>query len=818
MIRLLSGDNRPTMRFRISVLGTSVIRDHEGRRIDSVLQQPRRFALLVYLTMESRSGPVRRDTVLGLFWPEKPQDKARGSLNQAIHYLRRSLGTDAIRTQADLLEVNREVVSCDASEFLKASDEGRWAAGAKLYGGELLPGYFDSGSSPDFEYWLEAARGEIREKAACCAWALAEEEAARGDSPGAVVWARRAWEWSRCEEAQTRRLMEMLDRLGDRGGVVEAYDALCRSLEELGATPASATRDLLADLKERWAREGEAATPIGQPAGGTGRKAAPAGGDTGSRGGMAPGPGDQVGGDPRGPVPTPGETSRGWPWSLALRKVASVVVTVGLTVGLLSLWGVTRFPSSPAIGGTVVVIEPMVSDEGGAAVSEMLRGEVMTQLQEMTRLRVVGGADPDVLVRERGFVLKGNLLAMGDELQGSFRLVDGESGTALAGTSLEQAAPELPEALDAMARSVAHFVRQQVGAALEERRLLEANVPRQAIVAMALGKQDMALGASLWRDNSDDAAIATYQKADSMFTEAAHLAPRWDLPWISRAETSYRLMWIERRREGGSRSVEEALAEQGLRFADEALARQGEQAESLELRALFHEWLWLLSQPDPSGHSADVLAKAEEAARRATEVDPYRARAWNVLGAALLYRGEWAEAYWALGRAVEADTDLGNDTEILFRLFTAAWESGNANAARAWCSLLGERSRQGWPVVNCQLHLLADTETPSLQRVEELRRQAEQWSYWPSVAAQFDALAAVLHARAGDREGAQAILSRLLEAPPDSELPYLVAWALLELGEKERARGQIAEYVATYPAAPLSVLGSRRLRGREGSE
>lgn len=806
------------MRYKISVLGKSSLLDNEGRRIDSVLQQPRRFALLVYLAVESRSGPIRRDTVLGLFWPDKPQDKARGSLNQAIHYLRRSLGADAIRTRADLLEVDREIVTCDASEFLKAGDESRWANAAVLYGGELLPGYFDGGSSPDFQHWLDSARAKIQEGAARSAWALAEEDQARGNHPGAVVWARRACEWSRCGEHQTGRLMEMLDRLGDRSGVLEAYEGLRRSLEELGATPAPATEKLLASLKKRWAREGEESASTGQEAGLGVLRESSTREDEGPRHERARGRGGNKRSRSIGPVQARRGTTVGWRWSLALRKVSSVVVTAGLTAGILSLWGLTRVSSPPPTERTTVVIDPIAADEGSAAVSEMLRGEVVTHLQEMTSLLVVAEENRGDPARERGFIVKGNLLAVGEELRGSFRLLDEESGTALAGTGVEQSISELPAALDAMARYVAQFVRREVEAALEQRRLLEANVPQQAIVAVALGKQDMALGASLWENRSEDAAVATYQKADSMFAEASFTAPRWDLPWISRAETAYRLMWIERRREGGNRRIEKELVERGLRFADEAVARDGEQAASLELRALLHEWLWLLSQPDPSGSSAEILAQAEEDARRATEVDPFRARAWKVLGAALLYRGAWAEAYWALGRAVEADTHLSNDTEILFRLFSAAWESGNLEGARAWCSLLGERSGQGWPVVNCQMYILADSDDPNLQRVEEFRRQAEKWSYWPSVAAQFDALAAVLHARAGDVEGARAILSRLPEAPGDSELPYLEAWALLELGEEGRARERIAEYLDAYPGIRRSVLGSRRLQGLKGLE
>ena len=817
MTRELSGDNGLTRRFRISVLGTSRFRDQDDQRVESVLQQPRRFALLVYLALESRAGPIRRDTVLGVFWPDKPQGKARGSLNQAIHYLRRSLGPGAIRTTADLLEVNREVVSCDAAEFLDAFDEDRWADAAAFFGGELLPGFFDSGSSLDFEHWLEKARRNIREAASRCAWALAEESEARRDSSGAEVWARRGCEWSQFEEPQVRRLMKMLDRLGSRSGVLEVFQALRRSLETLGTTPDQETRELLAELREGWNREGgdRLEPELGEDRPGQG---------TPSLSGLnptdeSPGAPENRGEGPADPYTPERRTATGrrW-WSRPLREVASVAVTASIMVGFLSFWGLTRGPRPVATQQTTVLIPSLVADGGDAALAEMLRTDVVAQLQDMSGLRVVTESDGNDVVRERGFVVEGNLLGMGDSIRGSFRLVDGESGTALAATTVQGTPSAAPGALDGMARSVAQFIRMEVGTALDHRRLVEADVPQPAITAAVLGQQDMKLGASLFEDRSEEAARAAYRKADSMLAEAALLAPHWDRPWTDRAETAYRLMWIERQGGGGGPEVQRELAERGLQFADEAIARDRFQAESLELRALLNEWLWLLSQPDPSGQATESLAEAEADARRATELDPYRARAWNVLGATLLYRGEWADAYWALGRAIAADTHLKDNTEIILRLFSAAWESGNSDGAQAWCSLLQERLGNGWPVVNCQMYLLADSDNPDLQKVSELRRQARQLPYWSSIAAQFDALAAVLHARAGDPEGARAILTGISDSSADTELPYLEAWALLELGEVQEARGRIAEYVANYPAARQSLLESRRLRGLEGQQ
>jgi DNA-binding SARP family transcriptional activator/TolB-like protein len=457
------------MHFRITVLGTSSLRGDEGQLIQSVLRQPRRFALLVYLALESRSGPVRRDTVMGVFWPDSSQESARSALNQAVHYLRRSLGPDAIETHGDSLTVNDRVVSCDAAELLTASEDGRWAEAAELFAGELLPGYFDIGPSADFEHWLDATRARIREEAAKCAWRGAEAEEAGGKAASAVVWARRACAWSAGGEAEVRRLMKTVARLGDRAGALEAFDALSRSLGDVGAEPAPETRELLARLRARWAEEDRAAGP---PLGPPGLDRAPAA---------------------AAPLPTRPERPRSWRPAKFLRTLPSALVTAGLMIAFLSLWAVTRAPSSTAPNRTTVLIEGLGADEAGAAAARMLRGGVVSQLQEISPLRVVEEADSGAIARERGFIVRGELLRSDGDLQARVHLVEGSQGTVLASSKLDGSTAELPAALEEMARSVAQFVRREVGAALDDRRLVEADVPEEAITAAQLGRQDRAL-------------------------------------------------------------------------------------------------------------------------------------------------------------------------------------------------------------------------------------------------------------------------------------------------------------------------------------
>jgi DNA-binding SARP family transcriptional activator len=74
---------------RLRILGSTELHDANGREIGSVLAQPKRLALLVYLA--ASGGFQRRDTLLGLFWPELDASRAREALNQALRFLRKEL-------------------------------------------------------------------------------------------------------------------------------------------------------------------------------------------------------------------------------------------------------------------------------------------------------------------------------------------------------------------------------------------------------------------------------------------------------------------------------------------------------------------------------------------------------------------------------------------------------------------------------------------------------------------------------------------------------------------------------------------------------
>ena len=96
--------------FQLRVLGSADLRNGEGHGANSVLAQPKRFALLTYLVMSKLDPTVGRDQVLGVFWPELDEKRARAALSQALYHLRQSLGPHWLSNVGDhLLRVDRSL-------------------------------------------------------------------------------------------------------------------------------------------------------------------------------------------------------------------------------------------------------------------------------------------------------------------------------------------------------------------------------------------------------------------------------------------------------------------------------------------------------------------------------------------------------------------------------------------------------------------------------------------------------------------------------------------------------------------------------------
>src|SRR5215207_3913289 len=92
---------------RLRTLGTLELRHANGDDVRTILAQPKRAALLVYLAIAQPRGFHRRDRLLALFWPEHDTERARASLNRAIYFLRRELGDGIVISRGDEVGLDR---------------------------------------------------------------------------------------------------------------------------------------------------------------------------------------------------------------------------------------------------------------------------------------------------------------------------------------------------------------------------------------------------------------------------------------------------------------------------------------------------------------------------------------------------------------------------------------------------------------------------------------------------------------------------------------------------------------------------------------
>jgi serine/threonine-protein kinase len=213
--------------------------------------------VLVYSLVEPDGGFIARDTLLSVFWPESDTERARNALRQSLGFIRATLGADVLEGRGrQSIGVRSSRLTCDALRFEELLDAGAPADALSLYRGDFLAGFHVAGSR-EFTDWVDRRRGILREGAAHAAWSLAYSCEDEGHAADAAFWGKRALSLSPFAEPEVQRLMELLDRVGDRAGALRAYRGLEAHLwSEYESEPSPETRELLERVRRRT-RAGE---------------------------------------------------------------------------------------------------------------------------------------------------------------------------------------------------------------------------------------------------------------------------------------------------------------------------------------------------------------------------------------------------------------------------------------------------------------------------------------------------------------------------------------------------------------------------------
>lgn len=666
---------------KLQVLGSLELVRDDGVQVRSVLAQPKRTALLVYLAVD-RPGEFRhRDPLLATFWPERDRDRARNALNQSLHFLRRSLGPGVIETRGrEEVGLAEDALRCDAVAFREAIEDGHRERALELYRGDLLDGFHVSGV-PAFERWRDRERARLREAARYAAVELAEEAATAEDGRR---WLQQALEIVPTDEPALRRLMALLDGAGDRAGALRAYEALVTRLEHtLGTDPSPETQGLAREIRERSRRKG-ASRASGEPAEVRTRrrdrspKEVAASGETNAT-----------------TAPESASAGRRWPAYVAgllTVSAATLVVAVsdaGFDAVIPNLDGPSASPAATTGGEsslarrTVAVLPFEDLSPGGDDdhFSDGLAEEILHRLARSSGLRVIarsssfrfggGGLDVRSLGDSlgAGAVLEGSVRRSADQVRITTQLIDAEDGHHLWSGSYDvRLRPEdLFDVQERIAGAIADTLRVRLDSDFAPRR---AELPTSDLEAYSLYLR----GRRAWNERTPGSfreAVKLYEAAlarDSTFARAwAGLAELYAIvptfPGVSRLIPEY--VTREQARRRARTAADRALAlDPELASAHAALGQLLRQTEgdrpaeeafrrAIELNPSYstaRQWLAFLLA------TRGRIDEALEQMRTAHLLDPLSVSINGDLGGFLYYSGDYGEAVRRLRHALELGT------------------------------------------------------------------------------------------------------------------------------------------------------------------
>lgn len=238
------------MVIRLRALGALSIDADSAPAAAELIAQPKTIALLSVLALARPRGFQQRDRIVGMFWPELDQQRARSALRKTLHRLRQSVGADVIIARGnEALAIADGTIDCDALNFDAALGDGRFGEAIECYTGELLPGFFVAGSS-GFEDWLEHERAYYSQRAVDAAWKLVERFSSENLLTNATQLARRIARLTTTDERMLRRVVTMLTKLGDHAGAIDIctkfVDRLWRDYQ---TKPSPETLELIEDIR-----------------------------------------------------------------------------------------------------------------------------------------------------------------------------------------------------------------------------------------------------------------------------------------------------------------------------------------------------------------------------------------------------------------------------------------------------------------------------------------------------------------------------------------------------------------------------------------
>jgi predicted ATPase/DNA-binding SARP family transcriptional activator/Tfp pilus assembly protein PilF len=219
-------------------------------------------ALLAYLAVE-RERAHRRQSLVGVLWPDYPEKYARANLRQILTNLRQVLKD--VERQVPILLVEGETIQINPeSDFwldVMAVEKAASASQAEVsiddlrtaiaqYRGGFLEG-FSLKDSPVFDHWTYALHERYQGMASTILGRLGDYNERTHDYEKAADYARRRLELEPWQEQAHRQLMRLLVMKGQRLEALAQYEACRKALKnELGVEPSAETIRLYESIRD----------------------------------------------------------------------------------------------------------------------------------------------------------------------------------------------------------------------------------------------------------------------------------------------------------------------------------------------------------------------------------------------------------------------------------------------------------------------------------------------------------------------------------------------------------------------------------------
>ncbi len=413
-------------------------------------------------------------------------------------------------------------------------------------------------------------------------------------------------------------------------------------------------------------------------------------------------------------------------------------------------------------------------------------------------------APPDSIGKtlEVGTLVGGTVAQAGDRVQVDVNVTNAATGKQYATTRLQRPRTEIFELTDTLAKTVALFLRQQIGVEVGDVRLRAGtNVPGAwELVQQAANAEREAK--ELTTSNDLQGAARAYTRADSTLAQAEATDPSWIEPVVRRGWLAYQ----QARLGGLDRSQYQRWIDAGLGHAEQALAMDSTNAGALDLKATLQYWRYLLNLAGGAEESQRLFQEAEAGFRAATLHDRNRASAYTSLSHLLLNKGEVAQAKLAAESAYEADPFLENANLTLWRLVSASWDLNDAVEAERYCNEGLRRFPDDYRFHQCRLMLQGLPErTPDID--EAWQRLAEFAELSPPQVREVNRHKGMMYvamalARANQPDSARAVAlnGRVpAEEDPIREVSYFEAFVRTWLGDYDEATRLMGLYLAANP-------------------